>query len=74
LIWIKEKKELLKKIKSMNRQKDDFKPIINEIAKILDDKNLAWTQRLGKELGGKLPSGQLADFLGQEVMKSIWNA
>ncbi|MGQ0791733.1 MAG: ATP-dependent nuclease [Nitrosopumilaceae archaeon] len=67
-----EKAESLKKIKSMNRKTDDFKPIINQIATILDDKGLAWSHRLGRTLGNNNPSGQLAEFLGKEVLESIW--
>lgn len=67
-----EKTESLKKIKSMNRKTDDFKPIINQIASILDEKPLVWSHRLGRALGNNRPNGQLKEFLGDEVVDSIW--
>jgi len=66
------KEEFLKTIRTWNRKTIDCKNYINELQKILDDKNLVWTHRLGKELGKNKPEGQLADFLGEEVVNAIW--
>lgn len=67
-----QKTNLLKSIKSMDRKTDDFKPIINELARILDEKNLHWAYRVGKVLGKNRPEGKLADFLGNELVNSLW--
>lgn len=67
-----EKTDLLKSIKSMDRKTDDFKSIINQLACILDDKNLHWAYRVGKVLGKNRPEEQLADFLGDELVNSLW--
>jgi len=56
-----------------DRQYGDFKDIINEIAAILDAKNVAWTQRVGTAIGRSLPTGQLAKFLGESVIHSLWS-
>jgi len=66
------KAEFLKTIRTWDRKTIDCKNYIKELAKILDDKNLVWTHRLGKELGKNRPEGQLADFLGEEVVNAIW--
>jgi len=67
-----QKTNLLKSIKSMNRKTDDFKPIINELARILDEKNLHWAYRVGKVLGKNRPVGELADFLGKDLITCLW--
>jgi Predicted ATP-dependent endonuclease of the OLD family len=67
-----QKSENLAKIKLLDKRTDDFKNIINEIAKILDDKQLTWAFRLGKILGAERPKGQLEDYLGSELMKELW--
>jgi len=69
-----EKSEELKKIKSWNRKSVDCKKYINEIANILDEKKLSWAYRLGKELGKQKPTGQLSDYLGNEVISSLWKS
>ncbi|TSA18093.1 MAG: hypothetical protein D4R72_02805, partial [Nitrosopumilales archaeon] len=62
----------LQQIRTWDRKIVDCKSLINEIATILDDKKLLWSQRLGKELGKNKPKGQLAEFLGDEVVNAIW--
>ncbi|MEQ1864149.1 MAG: AAA family ATPase [Micropepsaceae bacterium] len=54
------------------RDKEDVKAIINELSEILDDKRVHWTLRVAKVLGSAKPSGQLAAFLGPEVVGSLW--
>jgi len=66
------KSEQLRNICKCDRKKVDCKNIINEIAEILDNKKLNWAYRLGKVLGEGKPKGQLHDFLGDEVVNSLW--
>lgn len=66
------KEDFLKSIKDWDRQSVDCKKVINELAKILDEKQLNWAHRLGKELGKTKPAGQLADFLGSEIVNIFW--
>ena len=63
----------LNNIESMNREDDDFKLIIDDLAQIFDKEKLEWTQRLGKHLGNHTPIGQLSKFLGDEVINAFWN-
>lgn len=55
-----------------DREKVDIKRIINEIAVILDKKNVPWTQRVGAAIGRARPSGELATFLGEDVVSALW--
>jgi hypothetical protein len=67
-----EKKTELDKIIEGDRKTVDCKRVINQIAQILDSKNLPWARRLGKVLAKERPRGQLADFLGDDIVKSLW--
>lgn len=62
----------LKSIESWDRKKRDCKNVINEVAKILDERNLLWSQCLGKTLSKEKPTGQLAEFLGSSVVDTFW--
>jgi predicted ATPase len=55
-----------------DRQSEDIKNVINEIAKILDGKNVHWTVRVAQVIGRQRPEGQIADFLGAEVVDTLW--
>lgn len=59
-------------VANSNTKTVDCKKVINEIVDILDDKKVLWAQRLGKILGKAGPTGQLADYLGPEIMKELW--
>ena len=48
-----QKEPLLVSVDDWNRKNYDIKKVINEIAKILDDKNVPWTVRIGKIIGAK---------------------
>jgi len=48
------------------------KHCIGEISKILDPKNVHWTIRVGSRIGRAKPTGQLADFLGGDLLASLW--
>jgi predicted ATPase len=66
------KAEALRGCDGWDRQKQDVKTLINEIADILDTKKLPWTLRLGKIIGKGKPAGELADFLGEQVLTALW--
>lgn len=66
------KSNILKDIAEINRQTSDVKNIINEIAEILDPKNLLWTVRLGKLIGKEKPEGMLGEFIGEDVVNTLW--
>ncbi|MFA4954781.1 MAG: AAA family ATPase [Patescibacteria group bacterium] len=57
---------------SWDRKNDDIKDVISQLSQILSPKNVPWTQRVAKCIGNKRPEGQLADFLGADVIDSIW--
>src|SRR5205807_2466653 len=68
------KEGLLARAAEWDRKTADLKAVINELGEILDDKHVHWTTRVGNCLGRETPGGQLADFLGQEVLAAIWGA
>jgi len=55
-----------------DRKNIDINDVILQLAQILSPKNVPWTQRIAKCIGDKKPEGQLADFLGVDVIDSIW--
>jgi len=57
-----------------DRRTVDVKNLIHEISSVLDTKNILWSVRVGKLIGGSRPSGDLADFLGDEVVEALWPA
>ncbi len=67
-----EKKVRLSSVKTWDRQDHDIKEIINQIAEIIDPKSVQWTLRVGKVIGKAKPQGQLADFLGPDVLNALW--
>lgn len=67
-----EKAPALKRAKGWDRKGGDFKILISEIAKIIDPKNVHWTIRVAHAIGRLKPQGQLAEYLGDEVLRSLW--
>jgi len=67
-----QKTSILKRIRETDPKTGDFKSIINELSWILDDKQVHWTLRIGQVLGKGKPQGQLKEFLGNELVNSIW--
>lgn len=67
-----EREEFLASAKSWNRQDDDIKSVIEQLALILDTKPIHWTVRVGRVLGRTKPQGQIADFLGVAVIEALW--
>jgi len=67
------KNQNLLAITTADRQLVDLKGLMNELNKILDDKNVHWTTRIGNRLGKEKPNGQIGVFLGEELIKALWN-
>src|SRR5262249_3507752 len=55
-----------------NRKTVDIHEYINQVTQIIDQKNVHWTIRVAKAIGEKRPTGQLLDFLGMDVVNSLW--
>lgn len=62
----------LREVAAGDRQSVDVKPVIEQVAQILDAKRVHWTLRVAKAIGDKRPSGQLGTFLGEEVITALW--
>lgn len=76
---IPDKNMLLEKLKKLNiddklsdKQNADFKSDIHNAAKELDPDNLTWQERVGKNIGKQRPTGELAHFLGNDLLNVIW--
>ena len=67
-----QKEPLLDSVDDWDRQNHDLKEVVNEVAKILDDKNVPWMVRVGKRIGAERPTGQLAEFLGNDLINALW--
>lgn len=67
-----DKAEMLGGITNWDRQNEDIKQVINEVAKILDKKNVPWSVRVAQVIGRNRPIGQIGDFLGIEVVETLW--
>jgi hypothetical protein len=66
------KRSALESCLSLDRQTVDLKGVINEIARILDPKNLLWSVRVGTAIGRGRPSGELELFLGKALIEALW--
>lgn len=62
----------LKAIAGIDRQKGDLKDVINQLVEILDPKKVPWTHRVAQAIGRVRPSGQLGEFIGKDVIDSLW--
>lgn len=68
-----EKKSKLDSCDTWERKTADIKDVIQQLVYILDpDKKVPWTIRVAKCIGDKKPGGQIADFLGSEIITSLW--
>lgn len=67
-----QKAEFLKTATEWDRKSADIKRVIGELERILDTKGVHWTIRVARVIGSARPTGQLADFLGEEVLISLW--
>jgi hypothetical protein len=50
----------------------DIKDVIQELSAILDPKHVHWTVRVARAIGRTRPAGQLANFLGVDVVTTLW--
>lgn len=66
------KEPMLRAVADADRKSGDFKQVIQQIALILDPKQVSWTTRVAQTLGRSHPTGQLADFLGEDTVRSLW--
>ena len=69
-----DKQEFLNTVDTWDRKTIDLKNYINEIQDSVDDKHVNWAMRIGRTIGKQKPMGQLADFLGIDVMRAFWEA
>lgn len=68
-----EKKTKLDSCDTWDRKTVDVKDVIQQLIYILDpDKKVPWTIRVAKCIGDKKPEGQIADFLGTEIINALW--
>ena len=67
------KRDTLLNAKNWDRKRAKVKSVIKELSQILDPKGVHWTIRVASILGENYPKGQILDFLGEEVVKSIWS-
>lgn len=68
-----ERKSKLDSCNTWDRKTADIKDIIQPLVYILDpDKKVPWTIRIAKCIGDKKPDGQIADFLGGNLVNSLW--
>ncbi|MCP4409273.1 MAG: AAA family ATPase [Gammaproteobacteria bacterium] len=66
------KAESLRSAPNWDRSAVDIKNLMVELNAILDEKNVHWTIRVAQTIGRERPSGQLSEFLGDEVLGSLW--
>jgi hypothetical protein len=67
-----QKADALLAIATVDRKTADLKGVMNELMLILDEKGVHWTLRVARAIGEKRPTGQLADFLGAQVVEAFW--
>jgi hypothetical protein len=67
-----QKRALIEACLNWDRRRADIKTIINEVAAILDKKNVPWSVRVGTAIGKERPAGELGDFLGSALVSALW--
>lgn len=66
------KSKKLSEVDTWDRKTADIKNVIQQLSVILDEKHVPWTVRVGKCIGEKRPTGQLAEFLGEDLVNALW--
>jgi hypothetical protein len=66
------KSDLLRNPQDWNRKQHDIKPVIEQITQALDKRNVPWSIRVATAIGRSRPSGQIREFLGDEVVTALW--
>lgn len=67
-----QKEAQLIEIANSDRQAANLKGAMEALTSILDAKKVLWTLRVAKALGTERPTGQIAEFLGPEVIIALW--
>lgn len=56
-----------------DRKTTDIKDVIQQLVYILDpEKKVPWTIRVAKCIGDEKPEGQIAHFLGKDLIEALW--
>jgi len=63
---------LLATATAWDRRNHELKRVIENISRIIDPKAVPWTLRVGATIGRARPIGQLADFLGPQLIAALW--
>lgn len=66
------KSERLSLVAKGDRKTCDLKNLMEELTQILDLKKVMWTIRVAQTIGKARPVGQVADFLGRQVVEALW--
>jgi predicted ATPase len=66
------KEEALRAVIGCDRRSHDLKLVIEQLSLILDPKRVHWTVRVAAVIGKSRPSGQIGEFLGEEVITALW--
>lgn len=67
-----QKSKQLKSLISQDRKEIDLKGLMEELTQILDPKKVDWRIRIAQVIGDQKPEGQLKDFLGEEIISTLW--
>ncbi len=67
-----QKEAALLEVVGSDRKNVDYKGLMAQLVQILDPKQVPWTMRVAKTIGTSRPTGQLADFLGVDLLNAIW--
>ena len=67
-----QKQTKLEQCDSWDRKTCDVKDVILQLVEILDHKRVPWQLRVAKTIGSKKPTGQVASFLGENVLTALW--
>jgi hypothetical protein len=62
----------LRAVIGCDRRTHDLKSVIEQLSLILDPKRVHWTVRVARVIGKSRPSGQIGEFLGDEVVNALW--
>lgn len=66
------KEQRLRALTGQDRKEVDLKGLMEQLSKIIDVKNVDWRIRVGRLIGQQKPVGQIAEFLGQDVIDALW--
>lgn len=69
-----EKESLLKEISNWDKKTVNCKKVINELAMIWHGKSVPWSLIVGQVIGPEKPEGELAEFLGTQIIETFWNS